>query len=47
MTNSVVWYYQELARRIGRERLQAYVDRFEYGNQNISGRIDQFWLTGG
>ncbi len=47
MANSVVWYYQELARRIGPERMQACVDRFRYGNRDISGGIDQFWLTGG
>jgi len=47
LPNSVVWYYQELARRVGAERMQSYVDRFGYGNQNISGGIDRFWLTGG
>lgn len=44
---SVVWYYQELARRTGPERMQGYVSRFNYGNREISGGIDQFWLTGG
>ncbi len=44
---SVVWYYQELARRIGAERMQGYLDRFEYGNRDLSGEIDAFWLTGG
>jgi beta-lactamase class D len=24
--NSVVWYYQELARRVGNERMQSYID---------------------
>jgi beta-lactamase class D len=47
LPNSVVWYYQELARRIGSERMQMYVDQFKYGNRDISGGIDQFWLTGG
>lgn len=47
LPNSVVWYYQELARRVGPERMQSYVDRFRYGNQNITGGIDRFWLTGG
>lgn len=47
LPNSVVWYYQELARRIGSARMQAHVDRFAYGNRDISGGIDQFWLTGG
>src|SRR3989440_7670751 len=43
---SVVPVYQEIARRIGQERMQKYVDLFEYGNRNIGGGIDQFWLTG-
>lgn len=47
LANSVVWYYQELARRIGPERMQEYLDQFAYGNRDISGGIDQFWLTGG
>jgi len=43
---SVVPVYQEIARRIGAERMQKYLDLFEYGNRNIGGGIDQFWLTG-
>jgi beta-lactamase class D len=43
---SVVPLYQEIARRIGAERMQKYVDLFEYGNRDIGGGIDQFWLTG-
>jgi beta-lactamase class D len=46
LPGSVVWYYQELARRIGPERMQSHLERFDYGNRNISGGIDQFWLTG-
>jgi beta-lactamase class D len=38
--------YQEIARRIGAERMQTYLDLFEYGNRDIGGGIDQFWLTG-
>jgi beta-lactamase class D len=44
--NSVVWYYQELARRVGEKRMQQYVDVAHYGNQDISGKIDTFWLEG-
>jgi beta-lactamase class D len=47
LAGSVVWYYQELARRIGPQRMQAYLDDFDYGNRDISGGTDQFWLTGG
>jgi beta-lactamase class D len=43
---SAVPVYQEIARRIGEARMQKYVDLFEYGNRNIGGGIDQFWLTG-
>ncbi len=43
---SAVPVYQEIARRIGEERMQKYVDLFEYGNRDIGGGIDQFWLTG-
>jgi beta-lactamase class D len=43
---SAVPVYQEIARRIGPERMQKYLDLFDYGNRNIGGGIDQFWLTG-
>jgi len=45
--NSVVWYFQELARRVGREKMQYYVNAAKYGNQDISGQVDSFWLDGG
>jgi beta-lactamase class D len=47
LPNSVVWFYQEIARRVGAERMQSWLDRFGYGNADISGGIDTFWLTGG
>lgn len=43
---SAVPVYQEIARRIGPERMQKYVDLLDYGNRDIGGGIDQFWLTG-
>ncbi len=43
---SAVPVYQEIARRIGAERMQKYLDLLDYGNRNIGGGIDQFWLTG-
>lgn len=43
---SAVPVYQEIARRIGEERMQKYVNAFDYGNKNIGGGIDRFWLTG-
>lgn len=44
---SAVWAYQEIARRIGEQRMQHYVDSVKYGNCNIGGGIDRFWLDGG
>ena len=43
---SAYWYYQELARRIGEERMQLWLNRVAYGNTNLGGGIDQFWLKG-
>ena len=45
--NSTVWYYQEIARRIGEKRMKGWITREHYGNMDISGGIDQFWLRGG
>lgn len=45
--NSTVWYYQELARRVGGERMKHWLDSADYGNADTSGGIDKFWLTGG
>lgn len=38
--------YQELARRIGHERMNENLSRIDYGNNQIGTVIDQFWLTG-
>lgn len=45
--NSTVWYYQELARRVGGKQMKYWLDKANYGNADTSGGIDQFWLTGG
>ncbi|MEM6784438.1 MAG: penicillin-binding transpeptidase domain-containing protein [Bacteroidota bacterium] len=44
---SAVWVFQDIARRVGEDRMQGYVDRLGYGNLDISGGIDLFWLNGG
>lgn len=45
--NSTVWYYQELARRVGKQQMKYWLDKTNYGNADTSGGIDNFWLTGG
>jgi beta-lactamase class D len=41
---SSVWYFQELARRVGETRMKKMVEDLNYGNEDISGGIDTFWL---
>jgi beta-lactamase class D OXA-50 len=38
--------YQELARRIGIERIRAGVKKLGYGNMEIGDVVDRFWLDG-
>jgi Beta-lactamase class D len=42
---SSVPYYQEVARRIGKDTMQRWIDSLGYGNKNISGPVDSFWLN--
>jgi beta-lactamase class D len=44
--NSTVWYYQELARRVGAKRMKMWLDSCGYGNADTTGGLTQFWLTG-
>jgi len=41
---SSVPYYQEVARRIGRDTMQFWLDSIAYGTKKITSRIDTFWL---
>ncbi|HEX3096240.1 MAG TPA: penicillin-binding transpeptidase domain-containing protein, partial [Usitatibacter sp.] len=47
MRESVAWMFQEVARRTGRARMREGLERLEYGNRDMSGGIDLFWLQGG
>ncbi len=42
---SSVPYYQEVARRIGKDTMQRWIDSLGYGNKNLSGPVDSFWLN--
>jgi beta-lactamase class D len=43
---SNVPYFQEIARRIGRQNMQHFLDTVKYGNMKIGSREDEFWLDG-
>lgn len=44
MSVSCLWYFQELAKRMGLERYQQILPKVGYGNANVSGGVTQFWL---
>jgi beta-lactamase class D len=44
---SIVWYYQEIARRVGEEQMTRFLRDFDYGNQSTSGGLTRFWLGSG
>ena len=44
--HSVVWYFQQVARRLGAVRESAYLRRLSYGNMDASSGLTSFWLGG-
>jgi beta-lactamase class D len=50
LRDSIVWYSQQTTRKLGAARFQAYVDKLDYGNRDLSGNpgkndgLTQAWL---
>jgi beta-lactamase class D len=44
---STVWFYQELARRVGAKKMGDGVKAARYGNMDTSKTLTDFWLGGG
>ncbi|MEP6615159.1 MAG: penicillin-binding transpeptidase domain-containing protein, partial [Ginsengibacter sp.] len=42
---SAVPYFQEVARRIGRDTLKLWIDSLKYGNMELGTAVDSFWLN--
>lgn len=42
---SALPYYQEVARRIGKDTMQHWLDSLQYGNKQIGNAIDSFWIN--
>ena len=38
--------FQSIARKVGEAQMKDWVSRLDYGNRDIGGKIDFFWLTG-
>ena len=51
MRFSIVWYSQELTKKLGAKKFQNYVDNFDYGNRDLSGNpglndgLTESWLS--
>jgi beta-lactamase class D len=41
---SCVPYYQEVARRIGKNTMKLWIDSLHYGNMDLKSPVDTFWL---
>jgi beta-lactamase class D len=46
LRDSVVWFFQEVARRIGQKRMDTHLAAWSYGNRKTCCQIDRFWLDG-
>jgi beta-lactamase class D len=44
--NSVAWVSEEITRKIGKEKMKAYLTKLNYGNNDISSDITKFWQDG-
>lgn len=44
MQNSVLWYFQRIAEKLGMTRERDYLKRFSYGNMDPSSGLTTFWL---
>ncbi|MEO6894921.1 MAG: penicillin-binding transpeptidase domain-containing protein [Ginsengibacter sp.] len=38
-------YFQEMARQIGKDTLQRWLDSLNYGNQKITSNVESFWMN--
>ncbi len=43
---SCVWFYQELAKRVGNVKYLSHLDRLNYGNKKTGSEVTTFWLEG-
>lgn len=44
--NSVVWYFQRVAERLGADREQAYLKKLAFGNMDSGSGLTSFWIGG-
>lgn len=44
MASSVNWYFQSIDQKLGRERIDSYLEMIGYGNESLSGDLSSYWM---
>ncbi|MGK4042904.1 BlaR1 family beta-lactam sensor/signal transducer [Heyndrickxia oleronia] len=44
LQNSVNWYFQHLDQKVGKKQLQSNFHKINYGNEDLSGGLDNYWI---
>ncbi len=44
MRDSVSWYFQHIDQKVGHKNLQEYFNKLSYGNGNLTGGVEEYWL---
>lgn len=45
MKQSIVWFSQRLTPKLGKKKIQKYLNDFDYGNKDLAAGIQQAWLV--
>lgn len=44
LSSSVNWYFQKTDELLGKSRISDYIQKIQYGNQDVSGELFSYWL---
>lgn len=44
MESSATWYFQQLDKKLQKKNIASYLAQIQYGNQDVSGGIENYWL---
>lgn len=44
ISHSVNWYFKSIDQELGKEQLQYYFDKINYGNKNLTAGLDNYWM---
>ncbi|WP_144479042.1 penicillin-binding transpeptidase domain-containing protein [Cytobacillus oceanisediminis] len=44
LSRSINWYFQNNDQEVARKQLQDYFHKIKYGNADLSGNLDSYWI---